>query len=183
MGSVGVIEISVEWMDTPRYKHFSQSSDPVYCPIDAEDYQEQRYSRCTIASAVALMRSLELANFLRLDGSLPGSTGHTDRNNMLPIVWTRGGKCIIVSPLARSTRDEFGHKCPLLHIDGRHNFHVCDRLSAISFMHPSWDVYLHMGMVPQYTERVGSRVSLANDSDQFTSLRDAIRGLRLGLGA
>ena len=75
MGSVGVIEISVEWMDTPRYRHFSQSSDPVYCPIDAEDYQEQRYSRCTIASAVALMRSLELANFLRLDGSLQGSTG------------------------------------------------------------------------------------------------------------
>ena len=177
MGSVGVIEVPVGWMESPRYRHFSQTSDPVYCPVDDADYRELRYGSCVASSAVALMRSLELANFLRFDGSLPRSTFHIDRNNVFPVVWTRDGRCIIMSPLSRFTKDELGRKCPLLHIEERHNFHVCDRLSAIRFMCPSWEVYLHMGVVPQYAERVSSRVSLADDSEQFTSLRDAVRGL------
>ena len=99
-GHIGIIEVDVDTIRPRRYGRYKKGS-PRMCPVHNPQWLEVRYLHCVCSEAVALMRSLELANWLRSTNRLPRSTRVTDRNNVFPVVWAPTGNYHVITPLRR----------------------------------------------------------------------------------
>merc|ERR1711873_202076 len=174
IGHVGISYITVPYM---RPKSYARTYDekPRKCPVAQKEWIALRHEHCVSSLAVARMRALELANWLRSRSDLPKSTKEADRNNTFPVLWSASGKCHIVTPLCRSYNDD-GACEVALHIDSPHNYHIVDRSLAIRFLLPRWNAVHHLGLVPQHPEQFSMKVGSADDQAQFILLRKAVLG-------